>query len=139
MALTILSLLVGALVTSTSTALLYAAWLSGSSNETTAQLLALVSVCGLGFATLGGWLAALVAQKSPITHAIALSLTLITIWGIYTFTGDPKDPSALPLLNIAISTTGVMTGGWIRLFQMKKRVRSRSNSKPVCQPPSAQS
>ncbi|MGB3766273.1 MAG: hypothetical protein WA947_06910 [Phormidesmis sp.] len=130
MALTILSLLVGALVTSTSTALLYAAWLSGSSNETTAQLLALVSVCGLGFATLGGWLTALVAQKSPITHAIALSLTLITIWGIYTSTGDSNlgGPSTLSLLNIAISITGVMTGGWMRLVQTKKKDRLRERS-----------
>ncbi|PZO12297.1 MAG: hypothetical protein DCF25_17840 [Leptolyngbya foveolarum] len=121
MTLTVLSLLVGSLIVSTSPALLYAAWLSGAGNEMTAQFLALASVCGLGFAILGGWLTALVARRAPIVHAIALSLILSIVLGLYTLTGDPKGSLNLPLLNIAINITGVMTGGWIRLIQMKKR------------------
>lgn len=122
MTLTVLSLLVGSLIVSTSTALLYAAWLSGAGNEMTAQFLALASVCGLGFATLGGWLTALVARRAPIVHAIALSLTLAIVLGLYTFTGDPKGSLSISLLNVIIGITGVMTGGWIRFAQMKKKI-----------------
>jgi hypothetical protein len=121
MILTILSLVIGYLTISISTALLYASWLSGAGHETTPQFLAFAAVCGLGFATLSGWLAALVAQRAPITHAIALSLMLAIIWGFYNFTGDPKQPLSLSLLNLALNTAGVMTGGWLRLSQMKAR------------------
>lgn len=125
MTLTVVSLLVGALVVSTSTALLYAAWLSGAGDEMTVQFLTIASVCGLGFTTLGGWLTALVAKRAPILHAIALSLTLAIIWGFYAFAGDPQGSLTLSALNIAIGITGVMTGGWIRFAQMKKRSRLR--------------
>jgi len=125
MVLTILSLVIGYLTISISTALLYATWLSGAGNEITPQFLAFASVCSLGFATLSGWLAALVAQRAPITHAIALALMLAIIWGLYTFTGETKEPLSLSLLNLAIGTTGVMAGGWIRLSQMKTRDRAR--------------
>lgn len=135
MILTLLSLVVGYLVISISTALLYATWLSGAGNEITPQFLAFAAICGLGFATLGGWLAALVAQRAPITHAIALSLMLAIVWGCYTFTGEPntgepntgelREPLAIALLNIGINITGVMTGGWIRLAQMKANDRAR--------------
>ena len=128
MTLTVLSLLVGSLIVSISPALLYAAWLSGAGNEMTAQFLALASVCGLGFATLGGWLTALVARRAPIVHAIALSLMLVIGWGLYTLTGDPKGSLNLSLLNIAISIPGIITGGWIRLSQTKKRDRLREHS-----------
>lgn len=101
----------------------------GAGNEMTTQFLAFASICGLGFAALGGWLTALVAQRAPITHAIALSLMLAIIWGLYTFTGEPKEPLPLSLLNILISTTGVMTGGWIRLAQMKASDRKKESSK----------
>ena len=125
MVLTFLSLVVGYLVISISTALLYGTWLSGAGHEITPQFLAFASVCGLGFATLGGWLAALVAQRAPITHAMALSLMLAIIWGLYTFTGDVKGPLSLSLLNITLGVAGVMAGGWIRLLQMKARDRAR--------------
>lgn len=119
MVLTILSLVVGYLTISISTALLYATWLSGAGNVITPQFLAFASICGLGFATLGGWLTALVAQRAPITHAIALALMIAIIWGFYTFTGEPPEPLTLSLLNLAIGIAGVLTGGWLRLRQMK--------------------
>jgi len=50
---------------------------------------------------------------------------LAIIWGLYTFTGETKEPLSLSLLNLAIGTTGVMAGGWIRLSQMKTRDRAR--------------
>lgn len=125
MALIVLSLLIGALVVSTSTALLYAAWLSSAGSEMTALFLAIASVCGFGFATLGGWLTALVAQKAPIVHAITLSLILAIVWGLYTFTGDAKDPLNLSLLNLALGAAGVIAGGWIRSIQIKARDKAR--------------
>ena len=125
MVLTLLSLVIGYLTLSVSTALLYAAWLSGGHTITPA-FLTVASVCSLGFATLSGWLAALVAQRAPITHAMAFSLMLAIIWGLYTFTGEPKEPLPMALLNLAIGITGIMAGGWIRLIQMKKRDRLRS-------------
>lgn len=127
MVLTLLSLVVGYLTISVSTALLYATWLSGAGNAITPQFLAFASICGLGFATLGGWLAALVAQRAPVAHAIALSLILTIIWSFYTFTSEPQEPLTLSLLNLAIGTTGVMTGGWIRLRQMKAQDRKISD------------
>ena len=125
MVLTILSLVIGYLTLSVSTALLYATWLSGAGNTITPQFLAFASICSLGFATLSGWVATLVAQRAPITHAMALSLMIAIIWGFYTFTGDAQEPLALSLLNVAISVGGIMAGGWIRLIQMKKRDRLR--------------
>lgn len=119
MVLTLLSLIVGYLTISMSTALLYAAWLSGAGNAITPQFLAFASICGLGFAALGGWLAALVAQRAPITHAIALSLMLSIISSIYLFTHKTSEPLTLSLLNLAIQISGVLTGGWLRLRQMK--------------------
>ncbi len=127
MVLTLLSLVVGYLTISVSTALLYATWLSGAGNTITPQFLAFASICGLGFTTLGGWLAALVAQRAPVIHAIALSLILTIIWSFYTFTSEPQEPLTLSLLNLAIGTTGVMTGGWIRLRQMKAQNRKISD------------
>ena len=128
MTLTVLSLLLGVLIVSTSTALLSATWLSSAGSEIAAQSLALASVCGLGFATLGGWLTALVAQRAPLAHAIALSLLLAITWGLYTFTGNSTGPLTLSLLNITISIAGVMTGGWIRLAQIEKREQLREHT-----------
>ncbi|MFK8186175.1 MAG: hypothetical protein AB8B99_22600 [Phormidesmis sp.] len=125
MVLTILSLVIGYLTLSVSTALLYATWLSGAGNTITPEFIAFASVCSLGFAALSGWLAALVAQRAPITHAMAFSLMLAIIWGFYTFTGDPKEPLPLSLLNLAVGVTGIMAGGWIRLIQMQKRDQIR--------------
>lgn len=128
MILTLLSLVIGYLVISISTALLYATWLSGAGNELTPQFLAFASICGLGFAALGGWITALVAQRAPITHAIALSLMLAIIWTCYTFIGESQEPLTLALLNIGINITGVMAGGWVRLTQMKAKDRARELS-----------
>ena len=122
MFLSILSLAVGYFIISISTALLYSTWLSGAGGEITPQFLAVASVCGLGFATLGGWLAALIAQRAPMIHVIGLSLMLTTIWGIYTttntVTGGTAEPLALSTLNLAIAILGVVTGGWLRLRQI---------------------
>lgn len=120
MVLTLLSLVIGYLTLSVSTALLYATWFS-TGNAMTPQFLVFAAICSLGFAALSGWLAALVAQRAPIAHAIALSLMILIIWGLYTFTGEAKEPLSRSLLNLAIGTIGVMTGGWIRLWQMKRR------------------
>ena len=116
---TILSLVVGYLTLSMSTALLYATWLSGAGSETTPQFLAFASICGLGFATLSGWLTALIAQRAPLTHALALALIMAIIWGLYTFTGELGELLPLSLLNVGIGTAGVITGGWLRLSQTK--------------------
>ena len=129
MVLTILSLVIGYLTLSVCTALLYATWLSGAGNTITSEFLAFASICSLGFATLSGWLTALVAQRAPITHAIALSLMTVIIWAFYTFTGEPKEPLPLSLLNLAIGTAGIMTGGWVRLIQMKKRDRLQGQNR----------
>jgi len=123
MVLTILSLIIGYLTLSMSVALLYTTWLSGAGNTITPEFLAFASICSLGFATLSGWLTALVAQRAPITHALALALMTAIIWGFYTFTGDSKEPLTLSLLNLAIGTAGIMAGGWVRLIQMKNRDR----------------
>lgn len=128
MILTALSLVVGYLVISMSTALLYATWLSGAGSEITSEFLAFAAICGLGFATLSGWLTALVAQRAPITHAIALSLVLAIIWGLYTFTGESKGDLNFSLLNAAIGIVGVMAGGWIRLAQMKRGDRATNQT-----------
>ncbi len=123
MVLTMLSLVIGYLTISVSTALLYATWLGGAGHEMTPQFLAFAAICSLGFATLSGWLAALVAQRAPIAHALALALMLAIIWGLYHFTGEPKEPLPLALLNLAMGTLGVTAGGGMRLLQMKARDR----------------
>jgi hypothetical protein len=123
MVLTILSLVIGCLTISLSTALLYAPWM-GSGNEITPPFLAFAAICSLGFATLSGWLTALIAQRATVVHAIALALIVAITWGLYTFTGEPQKPLSLSLLNLAIGTAGIMAGGWLRLIQVKTRAAS---------------
>lgn len=126
MVLTILSLVVGYLTLSISVALLFTAWSVGIGQEMTSQFLAFAAVCSLGFATLSGWLTALVAQRAPIFHAGLLAVLLSVVWALSTFATSPADPSgaeplSVALVNIAVGITGVMTGGWLRLRQMKAR------------------
>ncbi len=118
MFLTILALVVGCLTISLSSALLCATWPGEAGNEMSLQLLAFASVCALGFATLSGWLTALVAQRAPMAHAIALASTLAIIGGLYAL-GVSVEGRSLLLLNLAIAATGVIAGGWLRLRQMK--------------------
>ncbi len=116
--LTCLSLGVGYLTISVTTALLYGVWLSGEGHALTSQFLAFAAVSGLGFSTLSGYLAALVAQRAPIAHAAGFALMLTLLWGISTFLVGSAEPIFVSLLNIAIALTGVMTGGLMRLLQV---------------------
>lgn len=116
MMLTILSLVVGYLTLSVSVALLYATGFS-SSGEMTHLFLAIASICSLGFATLSGYLTALIAQRAPMAHAGGLTLLLILMWGISTFASESAEPLSIALLNLAIGVSGVMTGGWWRWQQ----------------------
>lgn len=126
MVLTILSLVIGYLTLSISVALLYLTWPSGNGNEITSQFIAISSICSLGFATLSGWLTALVAQRAPIAHAGGLATLLTFVWGISTFAVETAQPLSIALLNLAVGITGVMTGGWWRFRQMKARDQAQS-------------
>ncbi|MEO1390917.1 MAG: hypothetical protein AAFV85_26595 [Cyanobacteria bacterium J06634_6] len=121
MILTILSLIVGYLTLSVSVALLYAAWFSGAGNEVTNEFIAFASVCSLGFATLSGWLTALVAQRAPIFHSGLLAILLAVVWGASRAASETTEPLSVALLNLAIGVVGVLAGGWWRLRQMKAR------------------
>lgn len=124
MLLTALALLIGYLTLSISTALLYSTWMSiamaGSEMYVVpVQFIAIAGICGLGFATLSGYLVGLVARRAPVAHAAVLSLMLIVTWALSTFIGESKEPSLISILNIAIALTGTMVGGWIRYAQVK--------------------
>lgn len=130
MILTVLSLVVGYLTLSISVALLFTAWSVGVGQEVTSQFLGFAAVCSLGFATLSGWLTALVAQRAPIFHSGLLAALLSVVWAVSTFIGSSADPSAteplsVAILNLAVGVVGVMTGGWLRLRQMKARDAER--------------
>ena len=130
MILTVLSLVVGYLTLSISVALLFTAWAVGVGQEVTSQFLGFAAVCSLGFATLSGWLTALVAQRAPIFHSGLLAALLSVVWAVSTFIGSSADPSAteplsVAILNLAVGVVGVMTGGWLRLRQMKARDAER--------------
>ncbi|MGB3298339.1 MAG: hypothetical protein WBA76_08715 [Phormidesmis sp.] len=125
MVLTTVSLVVGCLTLSLSGALLYAAGLSSAGGgETAIQFVAVASVCSLGFAALSGWLTALVAQRAPMIHAIALALILALTLAIAGGPGELEGARSLLLLDGAIATTGIITGGWLRLRQIKARSSS---------------
>ncbi len=81
--------------------------------------MAFTGVCGLGFATLSGYIVGLVARRAPVIHAAAFSLMLAMIWTACIFFGESEEPLWISVLNIAIALTGVMTGGLIRQAQMK--------------------
>ncbi|MEM9153366.1 MAG: hypothetical protein AAGB19_23340 [Cyanobacteria bacterium P01_F01_bin.3] len=132
MVLTILSLIVGYLTLSINVALLFTTG-AVTGQDIDSGFLAFAAVCSLGFATLSGWLAALVAQRAPIFHAGLLSFLLLVVWAISTFASAPADPSmaeplSVSLLNIAVGVTGVMTGGWLRLRQMKAKDAAEENA-----------
>ncbi|MBE9062601.1 hypothetical protein [cf. Phormidesmis sp. LEGE 11477] len=125
MILTVLALLLGYLTLSVSTTLLYAAWMSttsvsGEVHTITAQFVAFAGICGLGFATLSGYIVGLVARRAPVAHTAVFSLMLMIIWLASTFIGSAKEPLSISILNIAIALTGIMTGGWIRYAQTKE-------------------
>ena len=132
MILTGLALVVGYLTVSLSTALLYATWLSGAGSEMTPQLLAFASAGALGFATLSGWLTALVAQRAVMAHVIALALMLAVTGGLYALTGELEEARSLLLLNLAIAMVGAIAGGWLRLRQMKTRDRAYRQPNTAC-------
>ena len=132
MILTGLALVVGCLTISLSSALLYATWLSGAGSEMMPQFLAFASVGALGFATLSGWLTALVAQRAPMIHATALALMLAVTEGLYALTGQPEEARSLLLLNLVIAMVGAIAGGWLRLRQMKTRDRASRQPNTAC-------
>ncbi len=124
--LTCLSLGVGYLTISITTALLYGVWLSEEGHVLTWQFLAFAA-CGLGFSTLSGYLTALVAQRAPIAHAAGFAFMLTLIWGISTFLVGSAEPIFVSLLNIAIALTGVMAGGLMRLLQVNAQTQRASD------------
>jgi hypothetical protein len=115
MVLTLLSLVIGYLTAQFSTALFLGFLLSRPITVTDAQFIAIASVCGLGFATLSGYLTALVARRSPIAHAGALSLVIGVIWVARRMVMPGVAPTMI--LSLAITVVGIMTGGWLRWRQ----------------------
>ncbi|EDX84260.1 hypothetical protein S7335_1957 [Synechococcus sp. PCC 7335] len=132
MLLTVLALLIGYLTLSISTALLYSTWMSiaivsGETQGIPAQSIAIAGICGLGFATLSGYLVGLVARRAPVAHAAVFSLMLIVTWGLSTFLAESKEPLLISILNIAIALVGAMTGGWIRSAQVKVAAKTAAD------------
>ena len=126
MMLTVLALVVGYLVLGVSDALFYAVWL-GDRNPSDGSFWAIAALCGFGFATLSGWLTALVAQRRPIAHTCALVAVIAISWGLYTSTdASLQEPLWVLLLNLGIGATGIMSGGWIYLKQSKKQIKYQS-------------
>ena len=125
MFLTVLSLILGYLTLSISTALLYSTWMStvgvvgGEAHIVTSQFMAIAGICGLGFATLSGYIVGLVARRAPVAHAVAFSLMLTIIWIASTLLGGHTEPWLISILNIVIALIGAMAGGWIRYAQMQ--------------------
>ncbi len=129
MFLTVIALILGYLTLSVSTAILYAIWMTSLGTSTnslggeipvmTSQFMAFAGVCGLGFATLSGYIVGLVARRAPVAHAAAFSLMLMVIWVASRFLGESDESLLISILNIAIALTGAMTGGWIRSIQMQ--------------------
>ncbi len=124
MFLTILSLFIGYLTLSVSIALLYSVGastpeFSSAGQGAIAQFVAFAAICSLGFATLSGYLTAIVAKRAPIFHAGLLAVLLTVIWGISTFFGPTAQPLSVAILNLATGVAGVMAGGWWRLRQMR--------------------
>lgn len=129
MVLSVLALILGYLTLSVSTALLYATWMSttGASGEMhtiSSQFIAFAGVCGLGFATLSGYIVGLVARRAPVAHTAVFSLMLTIIWAASTFLMASEEPLLISILNIAIALLGVMAGGWIRYAQMQLSAKS---------------
>jgi len=124
MVLTLLSLVIGYLTLSVSVALLYAAWFSIPGQDVTNEFITFAAVCSLGFATLSGYLTAIVAQRAPIFHASLLSVLLAVVWGASTFLGSSTEPMSIAVLNLVVGVAGVMTGGWWRYRQMKAKDRA---------------
>ena len=128
MVLTILAMVLGYLTLSISAALLYAigiasASTSGETLALTSQFMAFAGICGLGFATLSGYIVALVARRSPVAHTAAFSLTLAIVWAAYAVLSESREPSLISILNIAIALIGVMAGGQLRSAQMRAAQR----------------
>ncbi|MEM8502079.1 MAG: hypothetical protein AAF716_02875 [Cyanobacteria bacterium P01_D01_bin.1] len=140
---TVLALVLGFLTLSVGTVLLYSIGIgtavAGAEAQTiTPQLLALRVVfgtCGLGFATLSGYIVGLVAQRAPIAHAAAFSLMLVvvyvasTVWNVGASVRTDQTlvsifdvaiaPTVALAVTLAITLAGIMTGGWIRYAQMQ--------------------
>ncbi len=130
MFLTILSLLIGYLTLSVSIALLYSIGIGTGLGVTelgppdqamTASFMAFAAVCSLGFATLSGYLTAIVAKRAPVFHTGLLAVLLAAVWGVSTFLLPSVEPLSMAILNLVIGVAGVMAGGTWRLRQMKAK------------------
>ena len=121
--LTVLSLAVGYLTLGVGNALFYAAWL-GSSDLRGGSFLAIALLCSFGFATLSGWLTALIAQRRPIAHIAALVLMSASIWSLYTVgRASLQGPLWAALLNLCVGAAGIVAGGLIQSRQSRQATK----------------
>ncbi len=124
MVLTILSLFIGYLTLSVSVALLYAAALGSPKPEQTI-FIAFAAIGSLGFATISGYLTAIVAKRDPIFHTGLLAILFTTSWVVVivflpTFLPMTK-PLSVAVSSLTAGVLGIMAGGWWRLQQTKTR------------------
>lgn len=133
MRLSILAVGVGYFTLSVAVAVLYALGTEVTGDAPaglSTEFFAIAAVVSLGFATLSGYLTALIARRSPIVHTAVLAGLLFLVWCGYRLLGHAAEPAAISLVNLAVGGGGVLAGGWLRRRQQLRQEGT--------QPPSAQ-
>ena len=120
-ALTLLGLGLGYLTLCFSTQLLYMGYLDGGKRAITSQFLAFSGVCGILFATMGGYVAAFFARRAPVKHAALFCAMVSAFYVLPSLLFGSREPIFFAVLNIAIVITGAMIGGWLRYWQVSNR------------------
>lgn len=78
---------------------------------------------GLIFAAVGGYVTAQVAQRSELSHSVALAVVILVLGVAYAFSGgsagpdQPAPPTWYLVVLPAVGVVGAILGGWLRARQ----------------------
>ena len=75
---------------------------------------------GLVFAAVGGYVTARLAQRSEVSHSVALAVIILVLGASYAFSGgsagpnQPAPPTWYLIVLPAVGVVGAILGGWLR-------------------------
>lgn len=72
-------------------------------------------------AILGGFVAALVARRAPMRHALGLAGLCVSMWIVSAIGSSGKEPLWFQVCNLVVMLAGVLAGGYLRARQGKSK------------------
>jgi peptidoglycan/LPS O-acetylase OafA/YrhL len=117
---TILSVISGYLVMAIAVMILFAIWFNDPNTKPDNTFMLFSLVYGFLFATVGGYITTLIADRPDMKSAFALA-GLAVILGIVNMIGARgQEPLWFQILNILLALAGILLGGFLRMRQLGK-------------------